>query len=217
MKSQKTKVRVLWITHDVFEPFYSFVKGKPSRGGSWTTPLFYGLSKKEYLEMGSLVPVLKGENQKKVIDNITYYSIPINSGDNTSQLNNKLIKNYLQVINNFKPDIIHIHGVEKNFALIQKYIDRNIPIVCSIQGLITPYYLFLKYSVANLNLRKHMSLKNWLGRGGVKVALKNWRNYICIEKEILRINKYFIGRTLWDKSQLFAINSSAVYFHGEEL
>jgi len=217
MKMENTKMRVLWITHDVFEPFYSFVKGKPSTGGSWTTPLFYGLCKEEYLEMGSLVPVLKGTYQKEMINKIHYYTIPINPGDNNKQFNKKLIKSYLKAINDFKPDIIHIHGVEKNFALLQKHIDSNIPIVCSIQGLINPYYIFLKYSVATLHLKRYKSLKNWLGRGGVKTALKNWRRYSDIEKEILKINKYFIGRTLWDKSQLFAFNSSALYYHGEEL
>ena len=38
-----------------------------------------------------------------------------------------------------------------------------------------------------------------------------------IEKEILEINHYFIGRTKWDESQLAAFNPSAHYFHGEEL
>jgi glycosyltransferase involved in cell wall biosynthesis len=193
------------------------VKGKPTRGGSWITPLFYGLYKETNMEMGSIVPILKGNYQKKIINNIQYYSIPIDSGDNTKQFNTKLVQNYLQAIDDFKPDIIHIHGVEKNFGLLRKHIDANIPIVCSIQGLINPYYLFLKYSVATLHFKKYMSLKNWLGVGGIKVVLKNWKNYCIIEKEILEINTYFIGRTLWDRSQLAAFNSSAIYFQGEEL
>lgn len=210
-------MRVLWITSNVFEPFYPLAKGKPSKSAAWTTPLFYSLYKERDLQLGSIATVHKGKYQKENIDDILYYSIPIGSGDNTKRLKKELIDNYLRAIDDFKPDVIHIHGVENNFGLIREYVDPTIPIVCSIQGLVNPCYDSLKYSVATLNLIKYRSLKNWLGRGGVKGALKNWRNFGVIEKEILEINEYFIGRTLWDMSQLTAFNQYANYFKGEEL
>lgn len=44
----------------------------------------------------------------------------------------------LDVVKDVKPDIIHIHGTEERFGLIQDYI-KDTPIVFSIQGLIAPY------------------------------------------------------------------------------
>lgn len=210
-------MRILWITYTVFDPFIPLAKGRPFRSSSWTAPLFYSLNKQENIQLGSIVPVLNGDYQKEKIQDVIYYSLPIKSGANETHLNKDLIDSYQKAIYDFKPDVIHVHGVEKNFGLIRKYIDCNIPIVCSIQGLVNPCYDSLKYSVAILHLNKYRSLKNWLGRGGVKAALKNWRKYSFIEKEILEINQYFIGRTLWDKSQLTAFNENAAYFHGEEL
>lgn len=210
-------MRVLWITYNVFEPFYPFVKGLPTRSASWTTPLFYSLHKEEKLQLGSLVPVLRGEYQKKEIDNILYYSVPIMRNGTVTQLSETLVKYYQKAINDFKPDIIHVHGVENNFGLIRKFVNSNIPIVCSIQGVINPYLMALKQSVSTFNLNKYKSLKNWLGRGGVRSTFRKWRKYKEVEKEILRINHYFIGRTLWDKSQVAAFNPLANYFHGEEL
>lgn len=210
-------MRILWITYNVFDPFYSIAKGHPARSSSWTTPLFYSLHKEDNIELGSLAPILGGEYQRVIIDKIVYYAVPKKRSDTENRLNKKLTAFYLRAIDDFKPDIIHIHGVEKNFGLLRKHVDSTIPIVCSIQGLVNPCYDSLKYSVATLNLIKYRSLKNWLGRGGVKGALRNWRNFGVIEKEILEINQYFIGRTLWDKSQLAAFNQDAVYFQGEEL
>ena len=210
-------MRVLWITYNVFDPFYPLVKGKPASSSSWTTPLFYNLHKEDNIQLGSLAPIYKGEYQKLVIDDITYYAIPKKRKDTENRLTKSLIAFYLKAISDFNPDIIHVHGVEKNFGLLRKYIDPKIPIVCSIQGLVNPCIDSLKYSVATLGLNNHRSLKNWLGRGGFKGALKNWRNFSFIEKEILEINQYFIGRTLWDKSQLNSYNPKAIYFHGEEL
>lgn len=210
-------MRVLWITYNVFEPFYPFVKGFPTRSASWTTPLFYSLYKEKNLQLGSLVPVLRGKYQKKEINNVLYYSVPIEQGDTVNQLSKPLIRSYQRAIYDFKPDLIHIHGVENNFGLIRKYVNSDIPIVCSIQGVINPYLRSLKQSVSTFDLNKYKSLKNWLGRGGVNSTFRKWTKYKEIEKEIIGINHYFIGRTLWDKSQIVTFNSSAKYFHGEEL
>ena len=210
-------LRILWITHDVFECFFPYVKGKPTTGGSWIAPLFYGIKNLQGVKLGSVTPVINGEAQKKVLDNINYYSISIRNNESYKGMSNSLASKYLWVINDFKPDIIHVHGTEKNFGLISKYLDFNIPVVCSIQGVIRPCYDYLKFSVTNIQLRKHQSLKNIMGRGGINAALKLWFKYIKIEKELYKINKYFIGRTFWDKAQLRVMNPDAYYFHGEEL
>lgn len=210
-------LRVLWITHDVFECFFPYVKGKPTKGGSWIAPLFYSIKNIQGVKLGSVTPVINGEAQKKVLDDITYYSISITNNESYRGMSNSLASKYLLVINDFKPDIIHVHGTERNFGLISKYLNYNIPVVCSIQGVVKPCYDYLKISASNIQLRKYQSIKNILGRGGMNAALKLWFKYIKIEKELYKNNKYFIGRTFWDKAQLRVMNPDSYYFHGEEL
>ena len=210
-------MRVIWVTHDVFDVFSPFVKGKPTKGGSWIAPLFYSIKDLKNIKLASITPVVDGMEQKQEIDNVTYYSIGIQKGDNVSNMSKSLVNKYLWAINDFHPDVIHIHGIEKNFALLRKYVDVRIPIVCSIQGIISPCIEYLKYSIANINIKKFKSIKNRVGRGGVSYILRKWKEYSLIEKEIFKLNKYFIGRTDWDKAQLSAMNADAFYFHGEEL
>lgn len=210
-------MRILWITHDLFDVFLPYVKGKPTKGGSWIAPLFYRLGNDPEVQLGSITPVLNGAAQKIEIDDIIYYSITVVKNENIRNMNMGLASRYLQAINDFKPDIIHVHGTEKNFGLLRKYIEPGIPVVCSIQGIISPCYDNLKISVAGIGIEKYRSLKNRLGRGGVGFALRKWRRYTQIEREIYRINNYFIGRTMWDKAQLMSLHPGAAYFHGEEL
>ncbi len=210
-------MRILWITHDIFEPFLPYVKGKPTKGGSWIAPLFYGLKDQPNVKLGSITPVIDGELQKKEIESITYYSIGIRKGDNTKDMSGSLASRYLWAIHDFKPDIIHVHGTESNFGLLRKYVTPTIPIVSSIQGIIIPYYNSLKFSIADINIKRCKSLKNYLGRGGVELTLKKWKHYKLVEREIYQINNHFIGRTMWDKAQLSSINPKAKYYHGEEL
>lgn len=210
-------MRILWITHDLFEVFLPYVKGKPTKGGSWIAPLFYSLKNDPGIKLGSITPVLNGKAQRKEIDDIIYYSISVVKNENIRDMNIGLASRYLWAINDFKPDIIHVHGTEKNFGLLRKFIDPGIPVVCSIQGIVSPCYDSLKLSVAGNHIEKYQSLKNRLWRGGVNFALRRWRRYSLIEREIYRVNNYFIGRTMWDKAQLLSLNPGTAYFHGEEL
>lgn len=34
-------MKILWLVHDVLDPFYPFVIGKPSKGASWGSLLFF--------------------------------------------------------------------------------------------------------------------------------------------------------------------------------
>lgn len=210
-------MRILWITNNILEPFFPYVAGKPTKGGSWIDPLFYGLSNSNEVKIGMISPVVNGEYLEKSIDGISYYSIPCDKGSGERKMDLKLVDFYLKAVKSFNPSIIHVHGVEKNFALLRKYIDPKTPIVCSIQGIINSCNSYLYQSTSDFNYKKYQSIKNWLGRGGIDDLRRRWNNYLKVEEEIFLLNKYFIGRTLWDKSQTLAMNSNALYFHGEEL
>lgn len=210
-------MRVLWIVHDVMKPVVHLVKGKPTTGGSWIDPLFYGLAKEGGLDIGAVIPVVGGEWQSFTNEGIQYYTIPIKKGSNIRQLCQPTINDYLRAITEFAPDIIHVHGTEKNFGGLRKFVTKEIPIVCSIQGIVRSYIPYLILSYCSLKLNKFRSLKNILGRGGVKVLRKKWIAYAGIETTIFAVNRYFIGRTVWDKAQALSLNPNLIYYHGEEL
>lgn len=210
-------MKILWITNDILPEFIPFAKGNPTKGGSWITPLFYSLGNIDELTMGVVTPIVNGENQKQEIRKNIYYAFPIKKGDNRKAMTIELADSYKKVINDFNPDIIHVHGTEVNFGQIINHIDKKIPVVCSIQGIINSYLPALKSSMANIEWNKYFSVKNRFGRGGEFARLKIWNKYKNIEYSIIKNNKYFIGRTIWDKAQVLEINKHAYYFHGEEL
>ncbi len=188
-------MKILWIVHDVLEPFFPFVEGKPTKGGSWIDPLFFSLVNVKNIKMGVISPVIDSTYLHKEINGVAYYVVPIAKGDNTKSMTENISQSYLTAIENFGPDIIHVHGTENNFGQLRKYVDKKIPIVCSIQGIIYAYLPYLKSSISNINLSRFKSIKNILGRGGVESFQRRWSNYIPIEKNIIDINQYFIGRT----------------------
>ncbi len=194
-------MRVLWIT------FW----------GTWSKPLLIRI--KRFCHIEAIIPSESIANYS--IED--YEGIPIHnlgfpkSHGIYSNMDYCIYSKYKKIIDTVHPDIIHVHGTEKNLAQIQNYC-KDIPIVISIQGLLSGC---LRYNLAYLSekeLLPYTSIKNRLKRGGLlsseRMCYRGYHNY---EKDILLNGKFFIGRTLWDKAHITQVNPKASYFYGEEI
>lgn len=127
---------------------------------------------------------------------------------------NKLIPKCIDVIETYKPDIIHVFGNEWPFGLVANY--TSIPVVVHIQGSIIPYYNALyppKYSFHTIiqktgfNIRQqYQNLKDYMRE----------KSRLNMEKRIWKAVKYYMGRTEWDKALVNTIPTKAYYFHVDE-
>lgn len=121
----------------------------------------------------------------------------------------------LSVISEINPDIIHIHGTEENFGLIQKSI--NIPVVISIQGILTAYCAKYFSGIPKSAVYKYesifrlLSLKSYIYNYHVIKKLSNR------EKAIYSSSKYLIGRTNWDRRIAYLFAPKAKYFFCNEI
>ena len=120
-----------------------------------------------------------------------------------------------EIISEIKPDLIHVHGTENCFGLIQKF--TNIPTVISIQGLLLPYTEKYFSGIPLLYAQKQESLTRIIRR------VTYYDNFLFFkatserERQILSEAQYIIGRTEWDKSITGLFNHKRQYFQGEEL
>lgn len=155
---------------------------------------------------------------KKNIDNVIYY--PINAWETFISTNEKkfsveadekyLIPKCMEIIEDFKPDIIQVFGSEWCFGLITKY--TNIPVIVHMQGSLPSYYN-ARYpagiSTSSLLLSSKISFFKKI------MILKNnfiFKNRAIREEKILKNCKNFMGRTHWDKSIVNFYNTSANYY-----
>ena len=154
-------------------------------------------------------------------EGVTYY--PMNKA--TSRLRQLRLKlNYANdwkflrplahnVINDFKPDIIHCFGSEWPFGLLAREVDD--PIVIHMQGFINIYSLSESMCCRNSDIYKYhhynpAAIIHYWYRS-LKSGSANKR-----EQEIMRRNKYFMGRTEWDKNIVKYYSHDAMYYHCEE-
>lgn len=132
-------MRILWfsVTPSLFNPF-----SNSHNGGGWIASLEQIVRKNSAIELG-VAFYWRDDNGVYENEGVKYYTLP---NDNRNIVKkfikpenaNERIDRYLKVINDFKPDVIHIFGSENDFGLICGKTD--IPVVIHMQGSLPPYH-----------------------------------------------------------------------------
>lgn len=191
-------MRVLWVTNIVFPEALN----KPTNtfGGGWMTSLIDLV--KDDVDLG-VVSQYSNSLSKKV-NGVDYYLIK----DWKSEIHN--------VINDFKPDLIHIHGSEYPHSLIVKKNAGCIPCVCSVQGLIGVYARYSLGGLSCADILKNTSIKDVLRKSGPYLIKSSQRKRGVSESKLFTDLKYAIGRTEWDKEHVLTFNPNIKYFYCSE-
>ena len=126
----------------------------------------------------------------------------------------KVISSAKEIINSIKPDIIHIFGTEWPFGLISKH--TEIPVVIHIQGSIVEYNKYLyppHYSLLDELCETKFHIRSFIEK--LFQPLMN-KSRCIMEKEIWRLNQFYMGRTQWDFQLSNTMHPGRYYFHVDE-
>ena len=129
----------------------------------------------------------------------------------------KFLPKILDVVHDFKPDLIQVFGTEGNFCNIQTYI--NIPVVIHLQGLINPCLNAYFPPFINKNgfmLSPYYLLKNLIGVSPY-FGLKKFEKQANREKKYFKRSYYLMGRTSWDREVSNLLSPNAIYFNIDEV
>lgn len=123
----------------------------------------------------------------------------------------------IELIKKVKPDLIHIHGTEKQFIRIVPFLNEaNIPYLISLQGLISVVSkkyiagyseLFIRFFITNFGFTK----RHFLPRTNFKIY-QAFQRHARLEDRIMQKAKNFAGRTEWDASISSLLNPRSKYF-----
>ena len=162
------------------------------------------------------------EHAMKLVDGVTY--IPAYThysfferkkrGFSWKITESKVIKACVSIVDQVKPDIIHVFGSEWPYGFIARHV--NVPVVIHIQGSIIPYdnaYFPPGYNTydlmrtAGLNLRRQYHIIR---------ERCNEKSRLEMEKRIWKVVGHYMGRTCWDKALVNVLHPTATYHHVEE-
>jgi len=206
-------MRILWITNTIFPA--------PSKAMGLIPPVFggwmYGLAKQIANENNIQLAVASCYSGKKIrkdiIEDITYYAIPFKYHNRYPK---ELEPYWKSICEEFKPDIIHIHGTEYPRALACMKIYPVSKYIVSIQGMTGPYSLYVTGGISLMEQWKNITFRDILRVDTMFLTQTRWEKRGELEKEYYKHADIIIGRTSWDYARSKAINKACNYMFCNE-
>ena len=216
-------MKILWFANN---PCSAVEKlGMKTNAGGWLKSLEEEINKVPEIELA--ICFYSYQNIEPFIFNGTQY-YPVHRKGKKNKINRLIkrflttkkddeleVKELLKIIEIFKPDLIHVHGTEDNFGLVQFY--TKTPLVISIQGILNPYaekyFTGIPYYIAS----HYEGFFSKLAASGIERSYKQFNEIAEREKQILRETRYIIGRTDWDKRVTRVLAPNSNYYVGNEI
>jgi len=179
------------------------------------------------LEVG-LVYLIDGQYEKRQHDNYTLYLTNFERSKNPlyriyrnisgKKDHPKWLDNYLRVIDDFQPDIVHIFGTESFIIELLPQIKQRT--IVHIQGIVTACMnAWLPpggYSVLDLYRYSFRFIDYLKGRTQIQ-SYRLFKKMRKREETNVRHIQYCMGRTDWDRRTIKTMNDGIGYFHIEEV
>ena len=215
-------MRILWFTNTPSKASAAF--GYNSPGGGWISSLETLISKEKTYDLGICFFYTGKEYKKLILEDVIYYAIPLKKRNGIQRilsrqmalLNDEAPDYFDNVINDFKPDVIHVFGTELGYGKI--LINKFDKVIFHMQGLVKPYTeVYFPSGITKKNVIQYSTI------GSIIQGLTFFHGHLDLKKRsnreltIIKHWKYFSGRTHWDRNYVKLLNPTSTYFHCDEL
>jgi len=153
-------------------------------------------------------PIYK--HSKSFFDKLLYYYGGYKKFDQ-----NCFVAELRNVIKDFQPDVIHLFGMENDFAPILGKTD--VPVIVHLQGLLAPYDN--AFWPVDFNANSFIwppSIREWFIRNGYIFAKKSISERGKRERSLFKRVQYCMGRTEWDFQVSQLLSPKSLYFKVNE-
>ncbi len=120
------------------------------------------------------------------------------------------------VIGQFRPDVIHLFGIDSDFATILGRTD--LPVIVHYQGILGPISnTFFPSGISKLSFLFPPTIREWLLRNGTRYAYDIMRVRSRQEEQLFKSARYFMGRTRWDEEISKLLSPDSIYYTVNEV
>jgi len=191
----------------------------------WISSLEGHIGKIDDIELGVAFPYDSSKVENFKIDNTSYFSYPLPKitgriNQIRQRWNHKTedesgVNYFIDIVNKFNPDLIHIFGTELSFGLLIPSV--KVPVVIQIQGNLTVVSKKWFSGVSFIDILRFSSFLNLIRAHGIWHYYFIFKNLAKRERKIFKNCKNFIGRTDWDNRIARILSPGSSYFHCDEM
>ena len=201
-------MKILWLCNIMLPRISEDLKLPVNPTGGWLTGLSNDLLEIKDIELTVCFPWKEKINGS--VDSLNYYSF------NNKHYNEE---DFVEIINNVKPDVINIFGTEFKHTLIMLNAAEITGVlkhtIVTMQGLVS---LIAKHYYSNLptSIVHSWTLRDVLRLDNIYFARKSFAKRGRNETLALKKTVHVMGRTDWDKACAKQINTKCIYHHCNE-
>ncbi len=210
-EKERNGMKVLWVVNMVLPDAAEALGVKTSYSGSWLIDPLKKLSETPYVEMATITYGFVDKPQIITVNNVRHYIFP-GAGKRLLFNSKKTLVDCRYVLDDFKPDLIHIYGTEYSIGYSMLKLQPSQPVLVTIQGILT--YISREYR-GGLPACKYHKLFTVREAMRLKLPLFSellFRKNAKRERWVLAHAKYVSGRTAHDRAFAAASNPKAKYF-----
>ena len=208
MITMNDKLKVLWFSNLAFSDI------KHNGSGTWLHSMAEALVNTGAIQLFNITQARVKDATRQNSKSICQWLVPYESLSTYGLPSSKTIQEIQNIVDDIKPDIIHIWGTECYWGLLTSrgYIKGNI--ILEIQGLKFAIEKYFYSGLSFLDILKCFGLKEILKPSvsliGLKYFLKQWGKF---EKEILMNHKYISTQSDWVRVHIKNVNPMAQIFN----
>lgn len=207
-------MKLIWLTNILVPKLSKYICKPINNSGGWLTGTLDSISQRDDIEITILSPEsLSTEFMEGKVDNLSFYLFS-DKYTKCQDYSKSLEEYFIKILQEVKPDIIHIFGTEfiHSLTMINACEKLNLLdfVVINIQGLVSVihdhYYSNLPDKVIKAN-----TIRDFLKNDNIEQQRKKFE--VRGSNEILALMKikHVIGRTTWDKAYTTQLNPKIKY------
>lgn len=215
-------LKVLWcIANPLLIPEFAKLLSHPELNtGGWISSLANAIlaSPQKPIELAIAAPA----DTQAVVRNTgasgtVFFSIPGGAKSLLDYDNTALTAQWRKVVDDFAPDLIHVHGTEYShgYHVLQAVCDE-IPVVVSIQGLVSRLARTLTDGLSQREMLRNITLRDFVKQDTYFQRKQQLKKRGYYEEQIIKQATGIIGRTDWDRANVKSINQVSLYFQCNE-
>lgn len=206
-------MKVLWITNMILPKVAKELDLKTSLSGGWLSDYAEKLAACEDVSFATMTYASVEKDMDVEACGIRNF-IFAGGGKRLLFDSKRTLQDCEKVLQDFQPDIIHIHGTEYSmgYAMLKVNEKYGIPVLLTIQGILTrisqEYYAGFRFG----QILRMGSFKEWIRLKTPFFAKKLFLRNAKRERKVLKNVNYVTGRTTWDKAVMLSINPELTYY-----
>lgn len=205
-------MKILWLINIMLPQVAEAQREKVNNTGGW----LISLSRKIPLEHNLVICYPDIKNQILTCDLVRYYGCKL---DDKKRSLERTIQRFINILQNEKPDVIHIWGTEHLHSYAMTVAGKRLGIdkkmVISIQGMVSYYSSHYMACMPKKN-QELVTLRDLIRRDSMKLQQKNMERRGRFEIEAIKNVGHVIGRTNWDYICTKLINDNVKYHFNNE-